>query len=160
MRTNPAALLLVAAISLSNAAARIGESEEECNERYGKQSYRQETGNGIVTVGYNKGAIAILIRLLDGKAVYLFYSKFNDADDVVPFSAEETSALLATHGTPDEWGKSFKDPRGINMYINFSKRVAATVDAKREGVQIVSMDYSESQAGKNTSSPSKDIEGL
>lgn len=84
------------------AQARIGETEKQCDERYGKPVAIDERKS---TRQYFKADLNVITRFRDGKCDLIMFRKLDDAaqKDV---SENERELLLTANGAGREWKKS------------------------------------------------------
>ena len=111
----------------STAQARLDETRDQCEERYGKATVENAEG-----VTFAKNPIHIHIRFERGKAVRLEY-----LDDLMrPFSEENLTALLKANGSGAEW-KILKARGSKRLYLCPQKRYYAYYDGPPEGIGIL-----------------------
>ena len=113
------ALVLIAAISLNPiyGLARLGETEAQCEQRYGKpQDSLSDKSFPVLSGAVNRinqyQGWCIGIAFLDGKAVIISYSKSAKAPDGVTIRNDEAKAILDAEGNGGEW----KGSRSFNLF--------------------------------------------
>ena len=112
------ALLLVA----SNAFARIGETENEIEARYGKPFTADSRDfNGYRLVIFRTSGMQIGVAFRDGKSAAEFYSK-QDSSDI---SANEIQVILAANAAGGKWTKA----PAVPMWTLDSTGCVATLSA-------------------------------
>ena len=116
-------LVVIAAIALNPiyGLARLGETEAQCEQRYGKpQDSLSDKSfpvlSGAVNRIYQYQGWCISIAFLDGKATIISYSKSAKAPGGVAIRNDEAKAILDAEGNGGEWTGS----RSFNPF----KRVA------------------------------------
>jgi hypothetical protein len=115
--------LLIASVlfaASTTAWARLGETEEECERRYGKASTPDPDGY-VVGLGrddespqlepekrlqYSKNGVSLYIGFIDGKAVRIQYS----FDRTAPLERSEIKALLDLSAPNRKWYYQFRNP--------------------------------------------------
>jgi hypothetical protein len=154
-------LFLMLWLALSSLAfARIGETEDECGKRYGDVMGRQNEGGGIVMIGYASEDEVVIARFLEGKAVSLTMTKFNDKDEEVPFTNEELDALLGAYGSRQDWQTVHEDEIKGKLLINASQKLIANVGGNLHKVVIAAKDFAEGGINKGRETPIKAPEGV
>ena len=154
-------LLLILWLALSSLAfARIGETEDECGKRYGDVMVRQNEGGGIVKIGYATEDEVVIARFLEGKAVSLTFTKFNDKDEEIPFTNEELDALLGAYGSRQDWRTVFEDAIKGKLLINASQELIANVGGNLHKVVITAKEFAEAGINKGRETPIKAPEGV
>ena len=156
---------LVAVLSLSLAFssvtfAHIGETEEECGKRYGDVMVRQDEGGGIVKIAFAQGDMVVVARFLEGKAVSLNFTQFNDKDEEVPFTTEELDALLGAYGSREDWQTVYEHEIKGTMLINAFKKLIANVGGNLGSLMITSKTFAEAGINKEREKPVKAPEGF
>jgi hypothetical protein len=111
----------VAFATISTAWARLGETEQECEKRYGKPSTPDPEGY-VVGLGrddetpqlepekrlqYSKNGVLLFIGFIDGKAVRIQYSFPNRTN---PLERNEIEALLELNAPDRKWYYEFRHP--------------------------------------------------
>ena len=116
-------LVVIAAIALNPICglARLGETEAQCEQRYGKpQDSLSDKSfpvlSGAVNRIYQYQGWCIGIAFLDGEAAIISYSKSAKAPSGVAIRNDEAQAILDAEGNGGEW----KGSRSFNPF----KRVA------------------------------------
>jgi hypothetical protein len=79
-----------------SAVARLGETVEQCNTRYGKPTETDAVGRVV----YLKSGILITILFINGRADYLGFMKFYDGG---PFVEEEWLKILDANSAFGKW---------------------------------------------------------
>jgi hypothetical protein len=100
-----ALLLLSVLISLSSPAlARIGETREQCDARYGKPVEVKDP-NGVK---YQKSGLNVICRFIEGKCGYIYFSKIQkDAqNESLPLPVEEAKILMEVNSGGAPWSKA------------------------------------------------------
>src|ERR1035437_2592249 len=104
------ALILITAIALTPiyGFARLGETEAQCEQRYGKpQDSLSDKSfpilSGAVNRTYQYQGWCIMISFLDGKAAIISYSKSAKAPSGVAIRNDEAKAILDAEGNGGEW---------------------------------------------------------
>jgi hypothetical protein len=152
---------VVFSLALSSAAfARIGETEDECGKRYGDVMVRQNEGSGIVKIGYASEDEVVIARFLEGKAVSLTFTKFNDKDEEVPFTNEELDGLLGAYGSRQDWRTVHEDEIKGKLLINASQELIANVGGNLHKVVITAKEFAEAGINKGRETPIKAPEGV
>lgn len=140
----PCGLALLCLVS-STAEARLEETREQCEERYGKATLENAEG-----VTFAKNPLHIHIRFDRGKAVLLDY-----ADDLLrPFSEENLTALLKSNGSGAEW-KILKARGSKRLYFCPQKRYYAYYDGPPEGIGVLFL-FTADEFEREMVSPSQD----
>lgn len=94
------ALLL---FSATLASARIGETLEQCVERYGKVMSTSKDTEGRPTSIFIKGTFTVTVRFVENKSCEIFFSKMERFTDI------ELKTLISANGTnwamkgPNHW---------------------------------------------------------
>ena len=116
-------LVVIAAIALNPICglARLGETEAQCEQRYGKlQDSLSDKSfpvlSGAVNRTYQYQGWCIMIAFLDGEAAIISYSKSAKAPGGITIRNDEIKAILDAEGNGGEW----KGSRSFNPF----KRVA------------------------------------
>jgi hypothetical protein len=93
---NPPFVLLLALIWTQfdvKCSARIGETRQQCDQRYGRPT---DVQSGAVS--YSKNGILIDARFVDGICRQIsYYKAWDDKAEEIPFSDDELKALLAAN---------------------------------------------------------------
>ena len=112
-------LVVIAAIALNPiyGLARLGETEAQCEQRYGKpQDSLSDKSfpvlSGAVNRTYQYQGWCIGIAFLDGKAAIISYSKSAKAPGGVAIRDDEAKAILDAEGNGGEW----KGSRNFNLF--------------------------------------------
>ena len=135
-------ILCVFFIGLSPLAiARIGETEQKCGQLYGDVLLRQDEGGGVLKIGFAKGDVVVLARFMDGKAVSLTFSKFNDNDEEVAFTTEELDALLGDYGSRTDWRTVYSHEIRGKMLFNATHDLIANVGGNLKSIIISSKKF-------------------
>ncbi|GEP46177.1 hypothetical protein [Brevifollis gellanilyticus] len=102
-----ALLLLSVLISLASPAlARIGETPEQCEARYGKPVKIEEEGQAF---RYRKAGFNVTCVFRNGACVHMAFSHVADAqNEVAPMSESEITTLLTANGSGKTWVKDEK----------------------------------------------------
>ena len=105
------------ALTPIHAFARLGETEAQCEQRYGKpQDSLSDKSfpilSGAVNRIYQYQGWCISISFLDGKAVIISYSKSAKASGGVAIRNDEARAILDAEGNGGEW----KGSRSFNLF--------------------------------------------
>ena len=113
------ALVIIGAMALTpiHAFARLGETEAQCEQRYGKpQNLLSDKSfpvlSGAINRIYQYQGWCIGIAFLDGKAAIISYSKAAKAPGGVAIRNDEAKAILAAEGNEGEW----KGSRSFNLF--------------------------------------------
>jgi hypothetical protein len=159
--TNKTLKLLLLVFSLSSEAfALIGETEAECAKRYGNVMLRLDEDGGVTKVGFAKDERVVVARFSQGKAVSLTFSKFNEADEEVPFSRDEVDAILGAYGDRKEWSAVLEDGARGELLINKPQKLVANVGGKVNSLLISSKAFFESNLNEGREALIKAPEGL
>jgi hypothetical protein len=114
------ALCVVVLAAASPAWARLGETEEQCEKRYGKASVPEglisNYGLGAKTptlkedklLQYTKDGMTIYVGFIDGKASSIQYSFFMGRK--TPLERHEVEALLKINAPERQWYYNFEHP--------------------------------------------------
>ena len=87
--------------------ARIGNSEDQITELYGKPvDEGQLDKNAVITNTYQKGDYIILVQLFRGRSIAESYTRADKHD----FSEKELSTFLEASSAGQEWKKDPKRP--------------------------------------------------
>ena len=127
------ALLLIAVMPLT-AFARIGETREQCDKRYGKVTVPPLEHNGIQYLAYRVHGFSIDLNIIDSKCEKMKYLK----EDYGMLAKEEIEALLNENGTEwqqvsqHEWKNKQSSAKVSGKYlVIISKAYQKHVEAKR-----------------------------
>ncbi|GEP46179.1 hypothetical protein [Brevifollis gellanilyticus] len=100
-----ALLLLSVLISLSSPAlARIGETPEQCEARYGKPVKIKAENS----VSYQKAGMRVDCEFIDGKCARIYFAKLEkDAQNAaLPITSEEAKILMEANSDGTPWTKT------------------------------------------------------
>ena len=116
-------LVIITTIALTPICglARLGETEAQCEQRYGKpQDSLSDKSFPILTSAVNRTyqyqGWCIMIAFLEGKAVIISYSKAAQAPGGITIRNDEVKSILDAEGNGGEW----KGSRSFTLF----KRVA------------------------------------
>ena len=101
--------LFIIAFSLPDLSARLGETLDQCVQRYGKAThygYQDETG--AKSYDFWKNEINIVIWFVDGRAEKISYAKVGAG----PFSEDELSYFLDANSNKLKWKEG--EPKDIH----------------------------------------------
>lgn len=118
-------------LSLS-AQARIGETEAQCNARYGPPMAKVTKGDKQ----YSKNGYIIFVWFKDGKAAQIQYTRsFNGSSDTL--KSEEVDAFLAANAEGLSWSRPTK------LYLQEARREDgnAYAQAERYALTITSKEW-------------------
>jgi len=111
-------LVIITTIALTPICglARLGETEAQCEQRYGKpQDFLSDKSfpilSGAVNRIYQYQGWCIRIAFLDGKAAIISYSKSAKTPGGASISNDEVKAILDAEGNGGEW----KGSRSFNL---------------------------------------------
>ena len=109
MAPNVCSLLCVALLVAGQSArARLGESPEQCTERYGKPEVVEAKAPAELKHIYRVGGMTITTEFIGGKVAAIFYAKKRRT----PFTSEEIEAHMLINGGGKPWGKMAIIPLG------------------------------------------------
>lgn len=117
-------------------------------------------GGGIVKIAFAQGDMVVVARFLEGKAVSLNFTQFNDKDEEVPFTTEELDALLGAYGSREDWQTVYEHEIKGTMLINASKKLIANVGGNLGSLMITSKTFAEAGINKGREKPVKAPEGF
>lgn len=101
------AVILIAFASLcQQASARIGETPEQCQTRYGKP-IAVDNDEGITSFTFKKASIIIDVYFYNGKADTINFHKVNSKGKCIALSENEVQYLLETNSGGIKW----KEPK-------------------------------------------------
>ena len=156
-------LVAISSLSLAFSSvtfARIGETEEECGKRYGDVMVRQNESGGVVKIAFAQGDMVVVARFLEGKAVSMTFTKFNDKDEEVRFTSEELDTLLGAYGRREDWQTVYEHEIKGKMLVNASQELMANVGGNLTSLMITSKKFAEGGINKGREKPVKAPEGL
>lgn len=103
--------ILLVLLTVAPAFARIGETPEQCEQRYGESNPLKSTGD---TKTYHKGDFSITIAFLKGKAAFIEFVRDIRTDapvwDARNLSEEEIQKLLTANASGKSWKKQPSAP--------------------------------------------------
>jgi hypothetical protein len=86
--------------------ARLGESIDQCNLRYG-DPIKKDSSRGFWLYTYDKFDLEIVVSFLDNKCFFITYTKKETDDNFsprpLPFSDAEISTLLKANSSNETW---------------------------------------------------------
>jgi hypothetical protein len=141
----PLCALLSCALALP-CHARLGETAEECEARYGAPTMTKDAPKtidapGATTSAYEKAGLRIIATIYQGKVGSIFFEKIkeNALGKSVEFSNAEVSALLEANGGGNEWtpvsplqagfgnkGWLLEDGSAMALLVGFENRLIFT----------------------------------
>ncbi len=145
MKLNASGGLALMLLFSPTAQARLDDSLEQCEERYGKATGEDATG-----VRFTKTPLMIHIRFDRGKAVRLEYAEAM----LRPFGEENLAVLLKANSAGAEW-KIIKARGSKRLYLCPSKRYYAYYDGPPEGLGLLLL-FTADEFQRVVSSPAKD----
>ena len=111
------AVIGVIALTPIHTFARLGETEAQCEQRYGKPQVSLSDKSfpvlsGAVNRTYQYQGWCIMIAFFDGKAAIISYSKAAKTPGGVTIRNDEAKAILDAEGNGGEW----KGSRSFNLF--------------------------------------------
>ncbi len=94
-------MVIALAVAVASASARIGETLEECQARYGKPVSAAKPGE---MVAFYKDDIFLGVSFFEGKADLIIFTK-KAGQRTVHFTDEEIEMLLKANGHGQKWSK-------------------------------------------------------
>jgi hypothetical protein len=101
-------LIVVLLAFASQVEARLGETMEQCEKRYGKPTSSEEFG-GIQGLAFKKNDFTIRVFIINGKCGMISYEKEGELINK-PLSKEEIEKFLSSNSQDFEW--EVKDTMG------------------------------------------------
>lgn len=113
------------------AFSRIGESQEKCEERYGKPLAKAEN-----VARYNYQKYSIIIKFENGAAKLMTYHKMVDKDPEAPdYTAQEIKSVLITQNS--KWRKT-----GDDTWTTLDGKMQAIHDPKLKALVVAQVSTS------------------
>jgi hypothetical protein len=160
------------AVALSSTGwARLGETLEQCEARYGPASRTVDAlasfnTPGTIACTFSKAGYKIVVALHDGKAGVIFYEKEEQGTlgKPVDISQTEVESLLESNG----WGKSWQTVPAHEAGWNFAdkawlledKSVLAVHDKSNHRLIFTSSEFIEVQSKNRAAKEQKNLEGF
>ncbi|MEI6871924.1 MAG: hypothetical protein WCL08_06540 [Verrucomicrobiota bacterium] len=120
-----------------HASARIGETPQQCIERYGKPT--KVTERGLL---FTQGRIKIFVTFSEGKADGLFIQKLAPAttDKAIPISENEIEQFLICNGCKSKWQFTTQLPDGDVIWMTENLELTAMYSQTTCSIQIYTKD--------------------
>ena len=132
--------------------ARIGETEEQCNKRYGGESVPKKVNGGYVF--YEMEKFKIIVRIRDGKCTMIEYTSKKDG------LTETTIQQLQSLNYPKPWHNPKSN--GVSMTITTSEdgHVFSTYESIGKSLQISTKEEVEATSKELAEKEKEFIDGL
>jgi len=150
------AMVLMLALSLIPASSqgRIGETREQCIERYGKEVSEKK---GSVSF-FSKMEFAIAIEFWQGKADSLLFQKAV-GDKQNGLTKVEISTLLEANGNGQKW-RELKPQGDSRGWVTADKKLLATYDPSHRTLSIMTWERSERVEAEDAAKQKMKLDGF
>jgi hypothetical protein len=152
------AIILVVLLAPLMVWARIGESLEQCIERYG-QPTEQRAESGLA--GFVKAGLRIIVHFHEGAADALWYQKQTKDDLGQPEELSETeiAVLLEANGNGTTWAKPGK--YGLDtVWLADDGRLGAVYRYLSHELCISTIDYIDRQSADRAAAEKANLDGF
>jgi hypothetical protein len=148
------AVLFLAVVGIAwNAEARLGETKEKCEERYGKPLKEEDVGDAQI-LAYKKGEYTFYISFLGGKADWMVIIK----DKL--WEVEEAKVFINKNATSEGFVLRGEES-SVNLYLELSSRRIATFEPwRRELALYASFDASDRRQKQFTQKIDEQLQGF
>ena len=134
-------------LSVASSHARIGETTEQCDSRYGKALQVESQGTSLAKRSLGKPVeqriykfkkFLIVLTTIDGTCEYIVYVKTGATDtEYLPLSEEEVMTLLKANKNDEKWSK-LSSNYSSTTYHAFGY---TAVHSKSAGLAIASLGF-------------------
>jgi hypothetical protein len=142
----------------SVALGRIGESPTQCASRYGEETSREVTEEGLLEVTYKKWPLIVSVSFEKDKAVSIFYVRGSDDGEPASFSHDELMKLLTANGSQTNW--DIEEGPGNIHFVNKRDNLHAVTSPEYKGLSVLCSKYERKQIEKENKQKLKELEGF
>lgn len=140
------------------AQARIGETPQQCVERYGKPL---EVNKGDQSLSFSKNGLVIITEFHDGICEGIYYTKIKEAEEYrqKDFTLTEVEVLLGANGGDKKWNAQ-KDEVFSQAFFSDDVSLIAVWDKRRRYLNIVTLAHQKRRTEAKADKERQNLEGF